>query len=325
MIVDSFEAVGNLMDLGFTVRQAEFLYLVGTQTGVFTMEQYRVYAGIKMGKACVSLVNRLNSLKFVGRYALSEKSFIMHIDNKRFYRTILTPDSRLRRSMSWGLMRQRLQFMDYIARNPEKRYLPTEESKRETVMDQLGVPEAVLPVKVFTSPDGNSSTARFFPVRFPMFIRGAGEGVTLGVVYGEDPAFTFQAFRKFVFTHRAFFDQIPCLNFVYVSPFEGRRNLAINFLTALFERSHAVINEEMMRYFVLRKKIDENRQREFSDDDYAFWTFAYARFKGPEYEPLYASFYGNISEKSLSCARPRRTFECTTFASTTTLKDCIGR
>lgn len=320
MTIDELQGKANLRDLGFTYRQAEFLYLVGTNTGVFTMDHYRIFAGIKSGKACMSLMDRLCALKFVTRIAIEDRLFIIHIDHKGFYRAILTPDSRLRRRMSWGLIRQRLQFMDYIARNPETHYLSTERSRCEIIPAQFGVSEQVFPAKAFISQKNKSSTTRFFPARFPMFIRETATEVSLGVVYGEDPAFTFQAFRKFVFAHQSFFDQTPSLYFVYVSPFQRRRELALSFLTTVFGRSRAVIDAELTRYFGLRRLLDQKREREFSDADCMFWDRAYRRYRGPEYDPLYEHYCGGNSLDSFSCARPERTFECTTFASTTTLR-----
>lgn len=320
MMLDGPGGIENLRTLGFTYRQAEFLYLVGTNTGVFTMDHYRSFAGIKSGKACMSLMDRLCALKFVTRIAIEDRLFITHIDHKAFYRAILTPDSRLRRRMSWGLIRQRLQFMDYIANNPEARYLSTENARREIIPAQFGVPEREFPTKVFVSRKNKSRTTRFFPARFPMFIREADHYVSLGVVYGEDPAFTFQAFRKFLLAHQYFFDQIPSLYFVYVSPSQRRRELALSLLTTVLGRSRAVMDAELTRYFGLLKLFDQKRDREFSDDDSVFWDRAYRRYKGPEYDPLYQHYCGGNSLDSFSCARPVRTFECTAFAPTTTLR-----
>lgn len=320
MTVDELEGIENLRQLGFTYRQAEFLYLVGTNTGVFTMDHYRTFAKIKSGKACMSLMERLCALKFVTRIAIEDRLFIVHIDSKAFYRAVLTPDSRLRRRMSWGLIRQRLQFMDYIARHPEARYLSTERSRREIIPAQFGVPERALPAKIFVSQKNGSHTTRFFPARFPMFIRETPTEVSLGVVCGEDPAFTFQAFRKFVLAHQNFFDQVPCLYFVYVSPHQQRRVLAMDLLTTLFGRSRAVVDGELMRFFALQKMFDQKRDNEFTDEEMLFWDRAYRRYKGPEYAPLYAHYCAGNSLDCVPCARPPRAFECTAFTPTTTLR-----
>lgn len=320
MTVDELEGKANLRKLGFTHRQADFLYLVGTNTGVFTMDHYRTFAGIKSGKACMSLMDRLCALKFVTRLAIEDRLFITHIDHKAFYRAILTPDSRLRRRMSWGLIRQRLQFMDYIASNPEASYLSTERARREIIPAQFGVPERAFPTKLFISQKSKSRTTRYFPARFPLFIREIDHEVSLGVVWGEDPAFTFQAFRKFVLAHKSFFDQIPSLYFVYISPFQRRRELALSLLTTALGRSRTVVDAELTRFFELQKLMDAKRDREFSDDDYVFWDRSYRRYKGPEYDLLYRHYCGGNSLDSFSCARPVRTFECTTFAPITTLR-----
>lgn len=324
MTIDQINAVHNLIDLGFTPRQADFLYLVGTNTGVFTMPHYRQFARVERGNATDRLTRRLIAHSFVTRLAVTDNDIVYHLDNKRFYRAILTEDSRLRRDMSPGLMRQRLQFMDYICRHPEDEYLPTEQIKREIITAQFKVSESVLPQQYYASKQGAEPTLRYFPDRFPLFIRETPTSVSLGIIYGEDPANSFRSFRKFVIENRPFLDAISALTFVYISPSERRQRLATQLLSDLFESSHAVTTSELTRYFTLRQKLDRNQQSTFSDSDYDFWSYAHRRYNEPKYEPLYAAFSGDSSLPSLPCAGSARVFSCECFTPLTTLHDGVG-
>lgn len=318
-------AVGNLIQLGFTARQAHFLYLVGTHSGVFTMQQYRTYAGVQFGAAQDRLSTRLCALGFVTRIALRQHDHIYHINHKGFYRAILTEDSRLRRGMSAGLMRQRLQYMDYIVRHPGLSYLGTEDAKREAVTVRFGIPEDLLPRQTYTSRNGSSTTTRYFPERFPIFVQETVNAVQLGILYGEDPANSFTSFRRFVLANRAFFDQVPALSFIYVSASARRRSLAMTLLSSLFGDSHAVRSPELMRYFTLLRKFDFNEQHTFTDDDLAFWKHAAKRYDQPHFQAFYGEFCGQTSVPVVSGGSLRRTFDCTTFTPHTTLLDGIGR
>lgn len=324
MNIDQLNAVHNLIDLGFTARQADFLYIVGTHTGVFSMQHYRQFARVAPGNATDRLTRRLLALSFVTRFAVTDKDFVYHLDNKRFYRAILTEDSRLRRGMSPGLMRQRLQYMDYICQHPDERYLTTEQSKREIIAAQFGIADELMPRQMYYAKKGDQSTLRYFPERYPLFIKETDNDVALGIVYGEDPANSFRCFRKFVTGNRAFLDAVPSLHFVYVSLSAHRQRLAVQLLSDLFESSHAVSTSELRRYFALRQKLDNNQQRTFTDDDYAFWSYAHARYNRPKYEPLYAEFCGQISFSAVSCASPRKVFDCECFTPFTTLQDGVG-
>jgi hypothetical protein len=324
MNLAQMNAVENLIQLGFSAREAEFLYLVGTHSGVFTMRQFRVYSDVKLGWATIALTRKLAQLNYATRIALNGRDHVYHLSNKTFYRAILTEDSRLRRGMSAGLMRQRLQYMDYIAQNPEANFLTTEGDKREVITLQFGIPEDLLPIQLYTSRTSSSTTTRYFPERFPLFIQETATAIQLGIVYGEDPANSFASFRKFVLANRVFLDQIPDLYFVYVSASARRRCLAMTLLSSLFGESHAVRNPDLLRYFTLLRKFDYNQQHTFTEDDLAFWKHAAKRYDQPKYEPLYAEFCGQISLPAVSSASPQRTFDCTTFIPTTTLLDGIG-
>lgn len=267
------------------------------------------------------LMEKLSARNYVTRIGITRTYQVIHLDNKAFYRAILSEDSRLRREMSPSLMRQRLQYMDYISRNPDAWYLTSDDSRIDILTGQFNVPKDVLPRQVYKSRKSDATTVRYFPERFPMFVMETSKDVSLGVVYGEDPANSFQSVRKFITTNRALFDAIQSLHFVYISSSERRRQLTIRLLSGIFSRSHAAITPELERYFTLRKLIDDRQERMFSEDDYAFWESSFKRFSDAKYAPLYAEFCGQKSFDSVSCASPRRMFTCETFVPTTTLNE----
>ena len=321
MTIDQMNAIQNLVALGFSPREADFLYLAGTHSGVFTMRQLRMFTPGQRGAVQHALAMKLEKHRFITRLAISTYNQVIHLSSKAFYRAILTEDSRLRRGMSAGLMRQRLQFMDYIVLNPEASYLTTEAAKCEIIMAQFGVSRDVLPRQVYRSKTGEATTIRYFPERFPLFIKETATDVLLGVVYGEDPTYSFAAFRKFITSHRPLFDAVPSLSFVYISPYERRHTLALEYLASTFEHSHAVNSSELQRYFGLRKRFDAKLENTFTDAEAEFWDIAFRRYNKPQYEPLYAEYCGQMSLASISCASPRRTFECVAFSPITTLGD----
>jgi hypothetical protein len=314
------------MQLGFTARQADFLYLVGTQSGVFTTAHYRHYTNNdQRGGPQLRLLARLEKYKFVTRIALTGKDQVIHLSNKVFYRAILTEDSRLRRGMSASLMRQRLQYMDYLVRNPDARYLTTENLKCEYLKGQFDIPEELFPFQIYQgkhAPKG--STIRFFPERYPMYITEESGYPGLGIVYGEDPANRFAAFRRFAVTNQPLFSKIPMLHFVYVSSSPARARLAAGLLTALFDGSHSIQNDDLKRYFKLRQMYEDDAHGTFSDSDYSFWTRHHKQFSAAKYEPLYAEFIGQSSLSAPSFVVRRSIFAFTHFVPNTSLLDGIG-
>ena len=323
MSIDQMTAVENLMQLGFTVREADFLYLVGTNCGVFTTEHYRLVTGIAArGRVQQDLIRKLDAHHFITRIAITQQHQIIHLRHKAFYRAILAEDSRLRRGMSPGLIRQRLQYMDYLARNPQLRYITTEGDRHRIFTSDFAIAEELIPQRIYRSKaNPNDATIRLFPERFPIFV-GEQDGISsLGVVYGEDPADRFRAFRRFILAHEELFGAFANLRFVYVSPSQARATLASTHLRARFGGTHSVQSDDLQRYFSLRLKLDHRQENTFTDDDYAFWTRAHRAYKTPSYEPLYAEFLGQNSLPSASLVAPRQAFQFTHFVPSTDLRE----
>jgi hypothetical protein len=268
----------------------------------------------------VRLLDRLEKYKFITRIALTEQDQIIHLSHKAFYRAILTEDSRLRRGMSASLMRQRLQYMDYIVQNPDARYLTSEDQKREFLTQQFGISDALLPRQVYRARvQGGDVTTRLFPERYPMFITEDAGFVGLGVVYGEDPANRFACFRRFIMSNEHVLAPVPSLNFIYVSSSAGRAKLASALLSSVFGATHSVQNDDLKRYFALRQKYENNERATFTDADYSFWSRVHKQYSTSQYEPLYAEFIGQTSLPAVSFVAPRRTFAFTHFVPSTTL------
>ncbi|WP_158793117.1 hypothetical protein [Granulicella sp. L60] len=323
MSIEQISAVENLIQIGFTPREADFLYLVGTHSGVFTARQYRTFGGLATrGGTQQQLLDKLDKYQFIIRIALTQQHQIIHLSHKAFYRAILTEDSRLRRGMSASLMRQRLHYMDYIALNPDARYLTTEAQKIEYLTQQFGLSDAILPRQVYRAKDAaNGSSVRFFPERYPMFITEAEGYAGLGIVYGEDPANRFASFRRFVLANRDLFSQIPSLNFTYVSTSSGRASLACALLRSLFGGPDSVHNEDMKHYFRLRQMYENNALGSFTDADYAFWTRNHKQYSALNYEPLFAEFCGQTSLSDSSLVVKKRMFSFCHFIPSTTLRE----
>lgn len=313
-------AAKNLTELGFTLREAEFLYLIGTHTGVFTTAQYRTYISGSRGWAQDHLVSTLDSHRFVTRIGLTERDHVIHISGKGFYRAILNDDSRLRRSMSPALMRQRLQYADYLVHHPELQYLTTETHKYDYLVHQLRIDATLLPQARYHGKESDDFTVRFFPDRFPIFST-SGDQPGLGIVYGEDPGAAYSSFRRFVTNNKPWLQETPALHFVYVSPLPRRKELALALLSSMFDSSHTVTSSDLNRYFQLRQRLDKVQENTFTPADIAFWSANHKRFALPKYEPLYAEFCGQESLHLVSCASPRRHFLCESFTPVTHLKE----
>lgn len=298
-------ATGNLMALGFTEREADFLTFVGTHTGVFTMGNWRSYRGnvTTRGAADARFLDKLDKYRFVTRVRVSTMDFI-RLTSKRFYAHIGEPNSHLRKPLSNRLLRRRLLCLDYLVQNWTHRFLQSEQEKIDFFTHGLNIPLRLLPSTTYRAKTGSSTTTRYFVDRYPIFIEehGDAEAPTVGIVYAQDPVGPFESFRRFMHTNRHFFSHIPSLHIVYLTPHLRRNALAEGFLssfaTGLDETSR------LLRYFRIRQLADRKEMSSLTPDDIHFWreatmSFAHRRDLDDAYQHFQTQ--GNLSP-SARCA-----------------------
>lgn len=311
--LDTQTAFANLVGLGFTSREAEFLYLIGTNTGVFTSTQYCRYTGARRGWSTDRLAEKLSKFGFLTAIKLSQFLTINHLHHKKFYAAILTPDSRLRRRMSLGLMHQRLQYADFIVSHPAYEFIGPEAHKVAFFCETLGLDATLLPTGEWKSRDRSKVTERPFPERFPIFVDEETGAPTPGFVYGEDPSDRFSQFRTFLAEHRALIQAAPSAKLIYISPNSRRREMAHDVVRAMFAGQPTLMTPETERYFTMRRDIESGKAPQFSRDDAAFWASARRRFNTPEHEHLYLDFCGQMYLSGVSSCAPSPTVQFETF------------
>jgi hypothetical protein len=152
---------------GFTDRQAGFLVQVLRHAGVCVPRQYCAYAGIVRGQNTHDFFDRLvrqrHATAHLGR---NGRARVYHLSNKRLYRAIGTPDSRLRRVQGLDRTVERLALLDHVLAHPSLRWLATEQEKVEHVQAVTSLRLSELPRLTFVGSEG--STTRYFPDRLPI-------------------------------------------------------------------------------------------------------------------------------------------------------------
>src|SRR3984893_15211369 len=172
-----------LMEFGYTEPEAQFLYVVATHSGYFTLRQYLSFTAAHRGKRS-SLSSRkvLNNGRASVRDYLGHGS-IYHLFSRTLYGQIEKGNLRNRRKHSIEYIRTRLVLLDFILANPEPEYLETEQDKVTFFCDKLGVAKEFLPGRLYEGGPGSRPTFRYFVDKFPLFaavpLPGAPPVVTL--------------------------------------------------------------------------------------------------------------------------------------------------
>src|SRR6202022_4454176 len=251
-----------LMEFGYTQPEAQFLYVVATHSGYFTLKQYLTFAGAHPGKR-----SSLFAQKILNNGHASVRDYmgcgsIYHLFSRTLYRQIEKENLRNRRAHSFEFVRTRLVLLDFILANREAEYLETEPDKICFFCERLGVAKESLPGKVYEGGPGRRPTIRYFVDKFPLFLApplpGTPPVVTLS--YVDSGLGTISSFLSHLAAYQSLFRQLRSFRFLYISPRETEfPRVAERFRRAVQKPLESDVSGEIIRYFQVRKRFESQQ------------------------------------------------------------------
>ncbi len=190
--------VESLMEFGYTEPEAQFLYIVATHSGYFTLRQYLNFTGARRGKRSSLLARKLLNNGHASVRDYMGYGSIYHLFSRTLYGRIEKGNLRNRRAHSFEFIRTRLVLLDFILANRDADYLETEQDKVNFFCEKLGVSKEFLPAKVYEGGPGSRPTIRYFVDKFPLFLAPP--------LPGTPPVVTFVLCGFRAWKHHWFFD-----------------------------------------------------------------------------------------------------------------------
>lgn len=169
--------ISALQSLGYTEREASFLFLVGAHSGYFLRRQFSYFADRQKGFIAQRFLEKAHAAGHVATIDCGQGFFLYHLFSKPLYRMLGNPDSQNRRRKGDGSIRARLMALDYVLENPEEHYLVSEEDRIRffSVTRKLGA-DAPVPWRPFSGTFPISVADRMHPatslVRFVFLDEG---------------------------------------------------------------------------------------------------------------------------------------------------------
>jgi hypothetical protein len=284
-----------LRALGYTDREARFLYIVATHSGYFTQAHFFSFIGCRSFSAITSLLKKLSDKQHARRDAYQNNLSVHHLFARVLYRAVGKEHIRARHRHSLDYVRTRLAVLDFVLANPQFRYLETEEEKVQFFEDYYGINRAHVPGKVYRGALGTTNATRYFVDKFPMFLTN-DEGSSKPVVTFTfvDPGRLSQLpFITHLDWYGTFFARLKQFHFVYVSPDRA------NFPKAETEFKKRVMTtppnaiRKLIRYFQLRELEDTKQYSKISLTDLDFIAQAKKIFAREPFESLYQRWKKN--------------------------------
>ena len=185
-------------ELGYTPREAAFLYAVGMHSGYFLRRQFSSYIGRVKGAISQHFLSKAERRGHVRAIDYGQNRKVFHLHWKPIYRLLGDEDSQNRRIKGDLQIKSRLMILDYVLRDTEEHFLETEQSKVGFFTKSCHLSADVLPAG---GPKG-----RHFPDRFPIStVQPADQTrLTIRFAFIDEGLFSLRRFERLFFSTRNF-------------------------------------------------------------------------------------------------------------------------
>ena len=170
-----YDSIDTLSCLGYSEREATFLYVVALYSGYFLRRQFSFAVKRHRGSAAAGFLAKAKRAGHVREIQCEPGRLLYQLYAKRLYQLVGQNDSQNRRAKSSTEIRRRLIMLDYVLSHLEKEEFLDSEVSRQKFFAQFGVKaDAIASAKQFGEslpisvrrPDGNLT------VRFPFIDEG---------------------------------------------------------------------------------------------------------------------------------------------------------
>ena len=134
------DPITALRSLGYTEREAAFLYLVAVHSGYFLRRQFDYFTDRNKGALVVRFLEKARRAGHIEVLDYRQGWQVYHLFSRSVYRLLGNADSQLRRRKGDAQVRARLMALDYVLENEGDRFLESEEERLGFFADVRGIP-----------------------------------------------------------------------------------------------------------------------------------------------------------------------------------------
>ena len=216
----SYDTIDALKLLGYSDREAAFLYAVAVHSGYFLRRQFCEFVDRERGSISTHFLRKAAGQGLIRAMDVDGRHFVYHLCGKSLYRMLDDPDSQNRRVKSGGEILRRLMLLDYVLRHlAADEFLETDDTKRRYFLHAKAGEDAI-------------TTASSFGEPVPVSIARDGESRILRFVFIDQGQRSLSKFERFLTAYKALVRSLSHSEVVYVS--RGLKHFQD--ATRLFER-----------------------------------------------------------------------------------------
>jgi hypothetical protein len=226
----NYDPVPVLESVGYTEREAAFLYLVALHSGYFLRRQYGRFIQRERGAIAAQLLRKAVALGHLQSVACGQARFVYHLTAKEVYSAVGLATSQHRRLKGDAQIKSRLMVLDFVLDHLGDSILDSLEAKLGFFTQNFGLSEALLP-------SAAGGGAHRFPEEFPILI---DEQQSVRLSFFDEGALSSSGFENFLRRHRAVFAAIPAFELLYLADSDYNFERAAKIFAALYPETQAL-------------------------------------------------------------------------------------
>ena len=219
-----YDPVPVLESVGYTEREAAFLYLVTLHSGYFLRRQYGRFIERERGAIAEQLLRKAVALGHLQSIACGQARFVYHLTSKEVYAAVGLAASQHRRLKGDAQIKSRLMVLDFVLDHLSDSILDCPEAKIGFFAQTLGLSEALLP-------HAPGAGTHRFPGEFPILV---GKRQSIRFTFFDEGALSTSGFENFLRRYRAVFAALPGFELLYLADSDHNFERAAKVFTALY-------------------------------------------------------------------------------------------
>jgi|SRR5581483_7364926 len=219
-----YDPIPDFVHLGYTQREAAFLYLVGVGSGYFLARQYARFLQRKPGALIQQFLNKAMVRGDVDALDYRQRRVVYHLKSRTIYRLLGDEESQNRRAKGDQQIKTNLMILDYVLDHIGEQFACSPTIKRQFLRELVTVANITeLPVSLD---------------RFPLFVsRDSASESRLRFTYFDHGTATIKPFIRNLCSQRALFDHLGQFELAYVAQSARNQSAAEAVFNRLFPKS----------------------------------------------------------------------------------------
>jgi hypothetical protein len=298
------DPVPDLMQLGYTPREAAFLYLAGASSGFFLARQYARFAQRRPGALIQQLIEKGQAYGHLIALDCGQRRHVYHLCSRTIYRLIGDEESQNRRVKGDQEIKTKLMVLDYVLDHLGKRFLCSTREKVSFFQDTMDLSKGSL--LLANSPgllDPRPAVDRLFQDRFPILISKTDDPKrpNLTFTYFDHGTCTIKPFVRQLRVYQPLFDELCEFQLEYVAlssrNFEAAEQAFCRLFSSDGETTDLLpLGRDHFIRFIEAQDLFERNDRRFSHADLVVLREGEEVYRRPEHDYLYKVWRRNTKE-----------------------------